>query len=50
MKKADPATGMLALFAAFATAAMVGIVNGVGIGYLRILSVIVTFATSLKWF
>lgn len=49
MKRNDPVTGIYALLATFAVAILVGIVNGVGIGYLRIPPVIVTFATSYMW-
>jgi ribose transport system permease protein len=49
MKKADPVTGAYALAAAFAVAMFVAFINGVGIGYLRIPPVIVTFATSFMW-
>lgn len=49
MKKNDPITGVYALFITFAAAILVGTVNGVGIGYLRIPPVIVTFATSYMW-
>ncbi len=49
MKKNDPVTGIYALLLAFAVAVAIGIVNGIGIGYLRIPPVIVTFATSFIW-
>ena len=49
MKRNDPVTGIYALLATFAVAILVGMVNGVGIGYLRIPPVIVTFATSYMW-
>jgi len=49
MKRADPVTGVYALLLTFAAAMATGIVNGVGIGYLRIPPVIVTFATSFIW-
>ena len=49
MKKADPVTGAYALAAAFAVAMLIAIINGIGIGYLRIPPVIVTFATSFMW-
>ncbi len=49
MKKADPWSGALALAAVFAVAMAVGIINGIGIGYLRIPPVIATFATSFIW-
>jgi ribose transport system permease protein len=49
MKKSDPLTGVYALAAAFAVAMAIGVINGVGIGYLRIPPVIITFATSYLW-
>jgi ribose transport system permease protein len=49
MKKADPVTGAYALAAAFVVAMLIGVINGIGIGYLRIPPVIVTFATSFMW-
>ncbi|MGA2613747.1 MAG: ABC transporter permease [Spirochaetia bacterium] len=49
MKKADPVTGVYALLAVLAVALATGVINGVGIGYLRIPPVIVTFATSFIW-
>ncbi len=49
MKKDEPLTGLYALVAAFAVALAIGLVNGVGIGYLRIPPVIITFATSYLW-
>ncbi|MGQ9472669.1 MAG: ABC transporter permease [Candidatus Caldatribacteriaceae bacterium] len=49
MKKNDPITGIYALLITFAAAILVGMINGVGIGYLRIPPVIVTFATSYMW-
>ncbi|MGO9409944.1 MAG: ABC transporter permease [Spirochaetia bacterium] len=49
MRKADPVTGVYAMLAAFAVAMAVGVINGVGIGYLRIPPVIATFATSFIW-
>ncbi|MEN3186043.1 MAG: ABC transporter permease [Atribacterota bacterium] len=49
MRKNDPVTGIYALLITFAVAILVGIVNGFGIGYLRIPPVIVTFATSYMW-
>jgi ribose transport system permease protein len=49
MRKADPWSGALALAVVFAVAMAVGIINGIGIGYLRIPPVIVTFATSFIW-
>lgn len=49
MKKGDPATGIYALLITFAVAVLIGVINGIGIGYLRIPPVIVTFATSYMW-
>ena len=49
MRKSDPVTGVYALLIAFVVALAVGVVNGIGIGYLRIPPVIVTFATSFIW-
>jgi ribose transport system permease protein len=49
MSSSRPETGAYALLAAFAVAMLIGIVNGIGIGYLRIPPVIVTFATSYMW-
>ena len=46
MKKSDPITGVYAILVTLAVAILVGVVNGFGIGYLRIPPVIVTFATS----
>jgi ribose transport system permease protein len=49
MKKDVPVSGFYALAAAFAAALAIGVINGVGIGYLRIPPVIITFATSYLW-
>lgn len=49
MKKNDPVTGIYAILIAFVVAVIIGIINGIGIGYLRIPPVIVTFATSYIW-
>jgi ribose transport system permease protein len=49
MRTDNPVTGVYALFAAFAVAVLTGVINGIGIGYLRIPPVIVTFATSYLW-
>jgi ribose transport system permease protein len=49
MHKADPVTGVYAIIAALAVAVVIGVVNGIGMGYLRIPSVIATFATSFIW-
>jgi ribose transport system permease protein len=49
MKKGVSVTGFYALAAALAVALAIGVINGVGIGYLRIPPVIITFATSYLW-
>ncbi len=49
MKEGVPVTGMYALLVTFAVAMLIGVINGIGIGYLRIPPVIVTFATSFIW-
>ncbi len=49
MKKNEPVTGVYALLIAFAVAVLVGVINGIGVGYLRIPPVILTFATSYMW-
>jgi len=49
MKEGEPITGFFALAVAFAVAMAIGAINGIGIGYLRIPPVIVTFATSFIW-
>ena len=49
MKEGVPITGFFALAVAFAVAMAIGAINGIGIGYLRIPPVIVTFATSFIW-
>ncbi|MCS7242678.1 ABC transporter permease [Candidatus Caldatribacterium sp.] len=49
MRQNDPITGIYALFLTFLAALGTGVVNGLGIGYLRIPPVIVTFATSYAW-
>lgn len=49
MKKDDPVTGVWAILAAFVAAVLVGIINGIGIGYLRLPPVVITFATSYMW-
>jgi ribose transport system permease protein len=49
MKKDVPASGVYALAIAFAVALFIGFINGVGIGYLRIPPVVVTYATSYVW-
>lgn len=49
MKKGDPETGVYALIITFAVAILLGVINGIGAGYLRIPPIIVTFATSFIW-
>lgn len=49
MKQNDPITGVYALLITFLVALGTGVINGLGIGYLRIPPVIVTFATSYAW-
>ncbi|HVI40033.1 MAG TPA: ABC transporter permease [Anaerovoracaceae bacterium] len=49
MKQNDPVTGGYAIVIAFAVAVLMGVINGIGIGYLRIPPVIITFATSYIW-
>jgi ribose transport system permease protein len=49
MKRDDPASGVYAILITFVIVILVGVINGIGIGYLRIPPVIVTFATSFMW-
>jgi ribose transport system permease protein len=49
MKTGSPVTGLYALAAAFAVAMVIALINGIGVGFLRIPPVIVTFATSFIW-
>lgn len=49
MNAGVPITGGYALVVTFAVAMAIGVVNGIGIGYLRIPPVIVTFATWFIW-
>lgn len=49
MKQDNPVTGVYAMAAAFVVAVLIGVINGIGIGYLRIPPVIITFATSYIW-
>lgn len=46
MKTDEPVTGVYALLICIAAAVAVGIVNGIGVGYLRIHPIVLTFATS----
>lgn len=45
----SPVTGVYAILLTAAVALVIGIINGIGIGYLRLPPVIVTFATSYMW-
>lgn len=49
MKRDDPVTGVYAFIITFIIAILIGVINGIGIGYLRIPPVILTFATSYMW-
>lgn len=49
MKQDQPITGLYAIMIALGVAVLIGIINGIGIGYLRIPPVIITFATSYIW-
>ena len=49
MKEGRPETGFTAILITLAAAVIVGVINGIGIGYLRIPAVIATFATSYMW-
>jgi len=49
MESGHPLTGVLALGVTIGVAVLVGVVNGIGAGYMRISSVVVTFATSFVW-
>lgn len=49
MKQDSPVTGIYAIIIAFLVAVLIGVINGIGIGYLRIPPVILTFATSYIW-
>ena len=49
MKKGDPLTGVYALVITYIVAILIGVINGLGIGYLRLPPVIVTYATSYIW-
>jgi len=46
MKADNPSTGFTAILAAFAVAVLIGLINGFGVGIMRIPPVILTFATS----
>jgi ribose transport system permease protein len=46
MKAGEPVTGVYALIICFAAAIAVGLLNGFGVGFLRIQPIVLTFATS----
>jgi ribose transport system permease protein len=46
MKKGDPMSGVFAILVAAGVAVVMGIINGIGMGYLRLPPVVVTYATS----
>jgi ribose transport system permease protein len=49
MERNSPVTGIYAILITFIVAVLIGVINGIGMGYLRIPPVIVTFATSFMW-
>jgi len=49
MKTGEPFSGVVALLVTLVVAIIVGIINGFGAGYMRVSSVVVTFATSYVW-
>ena len=49
MKKDDPASGVIAILVAVALMFLIGIVNGLAVGYLRLPPLIATYATSYIW-
>jgi ribose transport system permease protein len=49
MRQDVPITGVYALLITFAVALVMGLINGVGIGFFRVPPLIVTFATSYIW-
>jgi ribose transport system permease protein len=49
MNKEQPLSGFYALVITYGVAILIGMVNGLGIGYLRLPPVIVTYATSYIW-
>jgi ribose transport system permease protein len=49
MNKENPLSGFYALVITYGVAILIGLVNGLGIGYLRLPPVIVTYATSYIW-
>jgi ribose transport system permease protein len=49
MRQSVPVTGVYALLVTFAVAMVIGLINGIGIGFFRVPPLIVTFATSYIW-
>jgi ribose transport system permease protein len=49
MKKDDPSTGVIALLAAIGVMLVIGLVNGIAVGVLKLPPIIATFATSYIW-
>lgn len=49
MNKDQPETGIYAILLAVVVAVAIGLINGIGIGYLRLPPVVITFATSYIW-
>lgn len=49
MKKEEPITGVYAILITYVVAVLIGMINGLGIGYLRLPPVIITYATSYIW-
>lgn len=49
MSSDSPETGIYAIVLAAGAAVVIGIINGIGVGYLRLSPIIVTFATSYMW-
>jgi ribose transport system permease protein len=49
MKQGEPITGIYALIVTYIVAILIGLINGFGIGFLRLPPVIITFATSYIW-
>ena len=49
MKKDEPITGVYALIAAVGVMFLIGLANGIAVGYLRLPPLIATFATSYVW-
>lgn len=49
MKKEEPVTGIYALIITYIVAVLIGLINGLGMGYLRLPPVIITYATSYIW-